>query len=863
MKQVLYTSCEAGKSLNGAPGFQIRGASVGIGSARADMVKPYMAYALPDHIDPSQLTPASSPVRLAFLKTREFGPVLCHSVAAGEDPTTHRSGNCFSHLLTDLPPAFTSGAAIKTWESDSWRRADGPFDVNLPDIEAIDNSDALNDENLRQFLSSEHGHKMFRFVLAATLATDADWRIFLASPSQDVALCVYGLTRALPEACQKALTFSTYESQPLACSGRVVGTWMGDSGETDMPSSCYFGKAVGYNACTGRASQVVTQGDFLDYSVTAAITGDRNGLDNLRAVCDRCGIDSPSLLNLVCHAEVAGELSNDDLRRLAPYPRFLAYLLNKPTIQRTLLDHFTENQELTEVLAARVVPVLKEDHDSIAAFLDVARQTAVHAILGGELPRTQSLLEHILPAASDAPPASTNLAVLAEFKEPRAVPWQTRAYLIARMAGIPSNGQHAAMRARWLAPSPTELPLLSDLVIPVGWKAHACLTCLRDAGVTRALVETLASHPELLREVLRHLPDNGEAAAKLPSLVAALLANSRAPAQLVGDIVRDRRQLSPEVTSAFLAAATRNGSIDVFSLASHGGPGLLEVLDVGDDRNTFLVQLLDCPPERLIKDSQVLALFRAAVETMDRGEIRDGLESVLAIRSFLDRPVLREEMLARVSMGLRAFQGPAIAKLVLKAALEALVAEEDSPRIGRIPESLIRNLGPCISDEPNALYRWVLEQFRARKDLWRRQHLICGLIAVGLGATSTGLSQHTVAMAEQARDFAEEAARRSKKRVFAFIEQESRNWPDEARVRWNLFAKFIRPRRLVDRIAGPWRKMAAVPLVVLCLIVGASRLSCRGGAIGTGFANEEAPVPQSQETRNPLVEKIAHDRPQP
>ncbi len=864
MKQVLYTSCAAGKSLNGAEGFQVRGASAGIGPERIRAALPYMAYSLPNHIHPLHLAPASSPVRLAFLKTPELGPILCHSVSAGEDPTTHRPGNFFSHLLLDVPPAFTAEAAIKTWESDSWQRTDGHFEVTLPDVEEIHSAETLTDEALRRFLSSEHGQRMFHFVLAALLATEADWRIFLAASSQDVALCVYGLTRVLPEGCQRTLTFSTYESQPLGCPARLVGTWAADSAETDMPSSCYFGRAVGYNTCTGRASQVAIEGEFVDYAVTAAMTGNCNRLDNLRAVCDQCGIDRPSLLNLVCRAELVDELSKDDLRQLTPYPRFLSHLLNKPTIRRPLLDRFTEDQELTGVLAVKVVPILKESPDAIAAFREIAKQAAMQAILHGALVQTQAFVEQILPAASDAPTTSAHMAVLADITDPRVVPWQTRAYLITQMAGIPSNGQQAAIRARWLAPSPAELPLLSDLAIPSGWQTHACLTCLLDAGVTRSLVETLINHPELLREVLRNLPGDRGAAVNIPSLVAALLANSRAPARLVGDIVRDRRQLSPEVTSAFLAAAARNGSIDVFSLASHGGPGLLEVLDRGNERNTFLFQLLDCSPERLLNDSQVLALFRAAVGNMGRGEIRDGLESVLAIRSFLERPVLDEETLARVSMGLKGLQSPAIGKLVLEAALEGMLAMEDSPSLGRIPESLLRNLGPFILGGPGGLYCGMLQQSRIRKDFWRRQHLICALVVVGLGATgSTALSRQTVVMAEQARDLTEEVAKRSKRWVFTFIERESRNWPDEAHVRWNLFAKFVRPRRLIDRIARPWKKTAAVPLVVLCLIVGASRMGYRGDTVGTGFASSEAPVCQSQATRNPLAEGIRHDRPQP
>ena len=202
MKQLLYTSCEAGKSLDGAGGFQVRAASAGIGPERMRAAVRYMAYGLPDCIHPSQMAPSSSPVRLAFLKTPELGPILCHSVSAGLDPTTRRPGNFFSHVLLDVPPAFTVAAAINTWESDSWRRADGPFEATLQDIEGIRATGSLTDEALGQFASSEHGRKMFSFVLAALLTREPDCRIFLAASSQDVAFCVLwthaGLAPSVP-----------------------------------------------------------------------------------------------------------------------------------------------------------------------------------------------------------------------------------------------------------------------------------------------------------------------------------------------------------------------------------------------------------------------------------------------------------------------------------------------------------------------------------------------------------------------------------------------------------------------------------------------------------------------------------------
>ncbi len=863
MKQLLYTSCEAGKSLDGAEGFQIRAASAGIGPERLRAALPYMAYSLPPHVHPLQLAPESSPVRLAYLRSPQLGAILCHSVAAGLDPSTHRPGNFFSHLVMDTPPVLTAGSAIKTWQSDSWQQVDGPFDATLPDVEEIHASGTITDETLSQFLSSEHGQRMFHFVLAAMLTAGPDWRIFLAAPSQDVALCVYGLTRVLPDGCQRSLTFSTYESQPLSCPARLVGTWAGDSADTDMPSSCYSGRAVGYNSCTGRASQVTLHGDFADYAAKAAMTGDRQGLHDFLTVCDQCGVDRLDLLEPAWRAELGGQLSTNDVRHLLPCPRFLSHLLEQPHTRRPLLDRLAEDPELAATAAAHVVPVLKDNSEALAATRESAAQAAIEATLHGKLMQTRALVETILPAVSDAPAASAAVAVMKAIADPHAVPWQTRSHLLTQLTRVPSNAQESAVLVRWLSPSQTELPLLCGLPLPNAWKAHACLTCLVHAGVTSAVVNTLLKDRELLLEVLRRLPGNVDAARHLSSLIAALLAASTAPSGLVGDLVSRRSGLSPEITSAFLTTAARSGTIDVFSLASRCGPSLLEMLDGGNGLDAFLANLLDLPPDKLLNDRQILELCRAAMRTQARDEIRRGLDSVLVVRSFLDRPFLNRESVARVAIALRAFRNATVTESVLQAALASILAEEDSPHVGSLLESLLAELG-SVYGGVGGLYGWLLQEFRSRKVFWKRPYLICAMVATGLGAAdSADPTRHVATTARPARDLAEEVAKRSPRRVFTFIDQQSREWPEGARLHWELFAKFLRPRGLVGRIAGSWKKAVAVPMVLLCLIIGASRVNCRGGAAGTGAAIENPSATQPPTSQVGIAQETDHDRPQP
>ena len=79
--------------------------------------------------------------------------------------------------------------------------------------------------------------------LSAFLSTPTTTRIFLAASADDVAKVVYALTRALPQGLLDHFTFSTYESDPLSCSARLVGHESG-SAEQDLPNACYLGASA-------------------------------------------------------------------------------------------------------------------------------------------------------------------------------------------------------------------------------------------------------------------------------------------------------------------------------------------------------------------------------------------------------------------------------------------------------------------------------------------------------------------------------------------------------------------------------------------------------------------------------------------
>lgn len=252
MKQLYYTSCRSGKSVSGSSGFQVRAISPGVPAERVRAAVRYAGYSLPNDLSPSDKTSEQAPIRLCFLDTPELGVVVCHSVYVGRDPMTQRQGNFFSHLLMDVSPSLHAGDVICSWGSEFWHRGDDDCACELPMADSLPTTNELDGLRVKEFLKHPSSGELMRFLLRALLLLNSTSRIFIAAPAQDIALCVYGLSRVLPSGVLDRLTFSTYERDPLLCPARLTGTCWGDSKELELPSSCYSSGSVGYNQFTGK-----------------------------------------------------------------------------------------------------------------------------------------------------------------------------------------------------------------------------------------------------------------------------------------------------------------------------------------------------------------------------------------------------------------------------------------------------------------------------------------------------------------------------------------------------------------------------------------------------------------------------------
>jgi len=138
---------------------------------------------------------------------------------------------------------------------------------------------------------------MFLFLIKAILSENKYERIFLAAPCLEIALCIYGLIHILPNTLLKNFSFSTYESNPLSCNARVIGTWLGDSHNADLPSSCYRGSCVGFNQKSDKKIEIEIDQSYVDFVFEEIKSGSFAKITKFKILCESLNITTTEYLN--------------------------------------------------------------------------------------------------------------------------------------------------------------------------------------------------------------------------------------------------------------------------------------------------------------------------------------------------------------------------------------------------------------------------------------------------------------------------------------------------------------------------------------------------------------------------------------
>ncbi|MGI9063138.1 MAG: hypothetical protein ACR2FQ_04895 [Pseudonocardiaceae bacterium] len=225
IRQLYYTSCQHGKE--GTQGFQVNAASAGVAERHEDLGLRLSAYQ-PSPSAPVLPTPeqiARFPVVVGYRSFADAA-VLFHSRYLGTD-FTGRQGNYFAHVLVlDAPDQDLDGMLpIEAWDSGLWSWQPSQ-ETQLPLVDAIPPGPLADTERIRTHLL-EGRLPEFGVLLSAVqegLAGRADRVVVVAPNAVDVARALAAVTRSLPAALARAVSFTTFTSSPADAEVLVAGT---------------------------------------------------------------------------------------------------------------------------------------------------------------------------------------------------------------------------------------------------------------------------------------------------------------------------------------------------------------------------------------------------------------------------------------------------------------------------------------------------------------------------------------------------------------------------------------------------------------------------------------------------------------
>lgn len=799
MKQLYFTNTDQ-NSVGGRTAVQVRGMSPGLESRRVEAAARYAGYAAPV-VQVEHATAYVPPVRLAWLETPDAGRLLCHSTCLGIDPATGKNGHFFSHVLLEVPPTLDAQHAIQTWGSQLWQRADHAGSGPLPEALYLPVSSALGDARLQEFLEQPANRDLFQFILSALLSPTGG-RIFVAASAEDVALCVYGVTRALPPGLLADFTFSTYEHDPLSSTARLVGTCWAEGTERELPAGCYEGMGVGFNRDTGRRSPQVVPVPFADFAVEALAGGELAVLDEFHATWQRLGIQNPSLLDLVFRlARGTGTLSKEESHQVVHHPTLGTWIAGRTETLQQFLEWALEDHGYATGTFSRVAALLRQKPDLLAKLAQTVEERGLAALRAGDFTRAPNALEVILPMAAPARAATLWNDLLNTFTDPEALSWEMRCYLLPRLARLQAAANGPALE-RWLLVAPERLEALLQLDLPRSYQITACQASLRQDGATPALARVLAGPSGLLLPVVKQLAAGPEGPAHAVTLFGALLDES-SERGWIQEMVRHADELPPALLGECLEAVLERAAVDVADLARTHGVLLLDRLAEQPALDLLAKRLLEHSADELLADVHLGAFLHglAGLSTLSP-EVRERLDACLTVQTFLRQPSLDQTLLGGVMAALKV-EPPLFPPRTLGRVLDTISAKltvrAAQPEVQAELEGVLLTVGPHTVSGEAGLFRELLYRQQKQKQFWKQPELLHGFLAIALGAPkSPELAGRLDNLEAEAFALARQIGQLGGKKVLNALEQHVETWPRSAQKQWHFLAKAVQPRGVRD-----------------------------------------------------------------
>lgn len=778
------------------------------------------AYARFWPLQPDDGAPSFRPERLALFHTSDAGRLICHSVLAstdgmgsldvheirrkllGEQAEDARETPLplygFSHVLLDVPSTVDPQQVILSWASEQWQRVDHGSSAALQEMLFLPVAARLDDAGLTQFLADAAHRDLVQFVLAAFLTTPSSTRIFLAVPPEKMAWCIYALCRAFPLTLLENLTFSTYESDPANVSARLIATSWSQAAGRDLPAACYDGLGVGFNLFNGTKTAVNTAKPFVEFALQSLATGKPTALDEFRATWQRLGVKDIGMLDLVYRLDRgSAEMTKEESKAALADPALAAWVTSKAEPLRQMLEwSFDDLDYATNVFSRAVVP-LRQKPEVLAKLASTVLDIGTAALREGNLPRTRTALEVLLPMVAPAKAAGVWQELIAGIPDPTSVSWETRAYLLPRLARLKPlalGQQPDAQVARWLDIPPEHFASFLRLDLPQPYLIAAALSALAKVDHTSSTAQALAQQPALVIPLLGQLAAQPEGDQRAVQVFEAILAESSRP--WADDLVRHGRPLPTPVLDRSLLAALSAPGADPLGLVKGHGVALIDRLAGHASLDRLAHVVLQQPGSELLADVALEQfLMGLAPSTGLSDGVRSRLDAFLAVQAFLKQPELNRDALRRVAAALQTTPelfSTQVRDRVVDRACEPLRAGR--PGVLQDLENVLLALGLCLPGGPSELYRILFGKLRDDKNFWRSEELVHAFVALSLDASDVAeVNQQLNGLDDAAYALVQGIHHYGGPRFLAAIDKRTEAWPRAARRQWVFLTQSGKP----------------------------------------------------------------------
>ena len=644
MRQLYYTSCRKNAGLQDRAGLQVRAASAGTDLGMLDAAVKFCYYYLPfgSEYRTDRVQPEDAPIRFAFLRTPELGPIALQAVYAGIDPASGRPGNPFVHLVfDDARETLDAYTVLSSWQSPFWKRVASDDRKELDEIGDLP-ADGVDESILAECAEEEGWRRNVAFLLDAIQHIEDSGQIFIVGEPPEIVGMLFAIARVLPRTLCKALTFTTYEKDIEGQYAKVVGTWWGSQPtDQDLPEHCYAGRRAALNLKSSRRSEGIPAHSYTQYILDQIVKDAlAESVDPFLHFCEESGLASAAELDRFFQLHQATQkrmqLKEEHIQVAFANERSLSQVLASATFLANLLAAMEREPQLHRVVVDRLPDYLARDHQAAEGFAAHVYQELAARVRDGNDEGLRSLCRTVVPVVGHSERLWLRLfQELSDEKAASQLTTKVRLRLLEMWGAIPLIVEDQQRFAGWLHIPPEGLESILDALPTTPLRAWAvCVNLVAGNLPSSSAVVHILKQPQVVAAVFETVASNYSD--ELPDVVQ--LYRQTAPSGYLASLLAATKRLHPGWLVPFLSTIE---PAHMGEFLAQYGQRLLSVIGQQPEFQRLLVAFEADYGDSLGRSPPILELFNAAIRegTLNSPQLVQRVEAWNFIKELADRGI--------------------------------------------------------------------------------------------------------------------------------------------------------------------------------------------------------------------------------